>query len=401
MEKDVTVKPWTATTHQNTLADSYEAGRTSGRRVRESADGPLCGVIVYFSLMHEPNALLRGVREAVGLDVPLIGASTQGIVARDCYEEGGFYCGVLAFAGALSITVDHVLDIHVDTFAKGARLGRAARQASAGGSSLSVMLYDPLCGVNIRRCVNGFDSVAEGIPLVGAAASGPFGPMIETFVATGNELLHRGAAVMTVTGPLTVLTAASTGTVASGAILEVTKAEGNRILELNGRPAEKVWGDRIGVSESMNASEGASWAIGVDRGGPGEETWTVLAPFIDSTCKGVTLQADVPEGSKIVFHQRTPEIIFERTRGMVDKLAEQKGRLEIGAMLTFECGARTQPFLGSDAAAKENRIVQNALTNAATPWLGMLAWGEIAPNGASNEFFNYTYPIALICHAGS
>jgi small ligand-binding sensory domain FIST len=33
------------------------------------------------------------------------------------------------------------------------------------------------------------------------------------------------------------------------------------------------------------------------------------------------------------------------------------------------------------------------------PWLGMLAWGEIAPVGGEPAFHNYTYPLVVLTAA--
>lgn len=393
------MKPWTAVTHQNTLYDSFEAGRSSAQAIRESAQGPLRGVMVFFSLLHEADALIRGIREVLGPDVPLIGSSSQGIVARDVYEEEGFFCGMLAWVGDLQVTVSCTRDIPEATFDKGAAAGLTAAALRTAAQRVSFVFYDPLCGVNARTWIRGFDSTAEGTRLFGAAAAGAFGPMVETVVIAGDEVLHGAAVTMTISGAFTLLSAASTGTVPSGEVMTVTKASGNHILELDGRPALEVWGRGIGVPEVMTAQEG-SWAVGVNREGAGEDAeWTVLAPFLyQAETSALVLQVDVPEGTELVLHQRSPEIIFDRTRAMVARLVAQRGEREVGAMLGFECGARTFPFLGIEAAARENAIVQDALVGDSTAWLGLIAWGEIAPHGDHNEFFNYTYPLALLCH---
>ena len=65
------------------------------------------------------------------------------------------------------------------------------------------------------------------------------------------------------------------------------------------------------------------------------------------------------------------------------------------ALLGFECGARTKPFLGDEATAAEHRDLVAALPTQA-PFLGMLAWGEVFPLGGRPEFFNYSFPIIAI-----
>jgi len=391
------MKTWSAASHQNTVVDSFEAGAVCGRALRDGAQGPIRGVMLCFSLLHEVGELVRGLREVLGRDVPLVGTSTQGVVGRDVYEEEGFFCGAIAWVGELEIAVECLRDVADGTFEKGARAGQSAARLGSSERRISVVFYDPLSGVNARTLIRGFDSTAAGGALVGAAAAGPFGPMIETSTVWGDEVLRGAAVFMTVSGAFTPLCITSTGTLPSGEVMRVTRARGNRILELDGRPAVDLWGGGFGVGGVVNAAEG-SWAVGIDRGGSEDDRWTVLAPFsIGQEGEAIVLPIDVPVGTDLVLHQRSPEIIYERTRAMVDRLNARKGQLEAGALLGFECGARTFPFLGVEGAALENQIVQGLLDEK-TGWFGCIAWGEVAPHGPANDFFNYAYPLALLCH---
>jgi small ligand-binding sensory domain FIST len=76
-------------------------------------------------------------------------------------------------------------------------------------------------------------------------------------------------------------------------------------------------------------------------------------------------------------------------------LAERVGKRHVLAVLGFECGARTSPFLGLKGTNEENIALQAAIAPDA-PWLGMLAWGEIAPVGGEPAFHNYTYPLVVL-----
>lgn len=388
---------WSASTHQNVLHDSYEAGQAIGRSTLEGATMPVRGVMVYFSLLHDATELFRGLRDVIGSEVPVIGASCQGVVGRNVYEEEGLFCGALAWMGDLEVDVSMMQDIHLDTFDKGVALGRAAASVGEQDRRISILLYDPLGGVNARALLRGFDHASAGTTLVGGAAAGPFGPMVETLVVCGDCVTEAAAVMMTIGGRFSVLTAKSTGTIRVGTTMVVTKVEDNRVLELDHRSAVDVWSDGVGTPPRQSA-ENASWAIGVERETSHGTCTTVLAPFFLEDVDGLFLQSDISVGSRIVFHQRAPEVIFEGTRRMVADLAARRGSRTLGALLTFECGARTAPFLGSANTVEENRIVQAGLTDEHTPWLGLLAWGEIAPCGGTSEFFNYTYPIAMLCH---
>jgi hypothetical protein len=65
------------------------------------------------------------------------------------------------------------------------------------------------------------------------------------------------------------------------------------------------------------------------------------------------------------------------------------------AVLGFECGARTSPFLGEAGTLQENLALQ-ATVASDVPWIGMMAWGEIAPAAGRPAFHNYTYPLLVL-----
>ena len=65
------------------------------------------------------------------------------------------------------------------------------------------------------------------------------------------------------------------------------------------------------------------------------------------------------------------------------------------ASLGFECGGRTSPFLGIAGTADENRALRAEVAPDA-PWLGMMAWGEIAPCNGQAAFHNVTYPLVVL-----
>jgi len=183
--------------------------------------------------------------------------------------------------------------------------------------------------------------------------------------------------------------------------MKVTRSDGNHLLELDGRPALDVWLEMVGRETSTNnVDDSAAWAIGLrqkDSGTiDGEELWTIMAAFgFDPARKSVILQASVPEDVEVMFHHRTVEAVSKGTVELAARMrAQLNGALPIAA-LGFECAARTGPFLGVDETRRENCQLQETLApNAA--WLGLAAWGEVAPSPVKVAFCNYTFPVLLL-----
>jgi hypothetical protein len=193
------------------------------------------------------------------------------------------------------------------------------------------------------------------------------------------------------------------GTSPTGFDMMVTHADGNTLLEIDGRPATDVWQEVIGCSlDEINNQEFVSnWAIGIQRAVPSstggsELLYFVRAAFgVDVQRRALFLQAAIPEGTRIMLHHRTVDAVLEGTGAMArDVLLRLKGRRP-WAVLGFECGARTSPFLGEAETLQENLALQQAIAPS-VPWLGMMAWGEIAPVGGRPAFHNYTYPLLVL-----
>ena len=86
---------------------------------------------------------------------------------------------------------------------------------------------------------------------------------------------------------------------------------------------------------------------------------------------------------------------MDRAAAMAERLKNRIGDRAPLFALSFECGARSTPFLGIEGAGEEIRRVQNVV-GGEIPWMGMYAWGEIAPLGGANYFHNYTFQMCVV-----
>jgi small ligand-binding sensory domain FIST len=88
--------------------------------------------------------------------------------------------------------------------------------------------------------------------------------------------------------------------------------------------------------------------------------------------------------------------VFDRAVGMAGRLRERLADRTPLLALSFECAARARPFLGEELTRRELARMQ-AILGERLPWLGMYAWGEIAPVGDRTYFHNYTLPLGVVC----
>jgi hypothetical protein len=87
--------------------------------------------------------------------------------------------------------------------------------------------------------------------------------------------------------------------------------------------------------------------------------------------------------------------VLDGTRSAVRELAGRLAGKRVRAVLGFEGGARTTPFLGADGTLAENLELQQALAPDAD-YAGLIAWGEVFTAGGRPTVHNYAYPILAI-----
>jgi hypothetical protein len=380
--------------------ESLEAGRSAGEALlAQFGAEPLKVALVYATMNHDQAAVLEGLRSVLGKAVPLLGCSVQGLVSNARLTEDGFALGVMGFGGsALGCAVAAEREIQDGSKEKGRRLAQALKQDLGADPKVVLLLYDPLCGVNVDEILEGVRLEVDS-PLLGGAAGQPWGPPRQTFQYRDQEVFSHGALGMALSGPFDYEIGLCHGTSPSGIASVVTKTAGNQVLEMDGRPAGDVWRETTGcrAEDLVHQSHFATWALGVEvQGSEGQIEHLIRGAFgFDPLTGAIVLQAGVPEGTRVMLHHRTIEKVLGGTEEMGSGLAARLVGRRPWAVLGFECGARTFPFLGQRNTCEEHEHLRGAVAPGA-PWLGMMAWGEIGPCAGRPAFHNYSYPLLVL-----
>lgn len=380
--------------------ESRDAGLAAAKALMTELGGASPkAVIAYATMNHDQPALLEAVREGIGKDALLIGCSVQGVVSNEHLTEDGFALGLMGFAGDdLKCSVALEREVQTEPSAKGRRLGQALKRDLGGEPRAVLVLYDPLAGINVEAVLEGLRLEVD-CPVVGGAAGQPWGPPKQTFQYWDREVLSHGVVALAITGPFSVEIGICHGTSPTGIASTVTKAEGNHIIEIDGRRAVDVWRETTGCQEAdlVHQSHLAAWAVGVEvKGNGGQVERVIRGAFGFAPDTGaIVLQAAVPEGTRVMLHHRTVDHVLSGTQAMGRELTSRLAGRKPWAVLGFECAARTYPFLGEANTNAEHQELRSAVAPD-SPWLGMMAWGEIGPCAGRPAFHNYTYPLLLL-----
>jgi hypothetical protein len=388
--------------------ESFDAGRLAGEAVlNRLAPEPVRAVLVFATMNHDHPALLRGLRQALGPDVRVVGCTSQGVVANGDLTENGFALAIMGFAGSkLGCVTVLEREVQTDSLEKGRALARMLKRESGGEPNLAVLLYDPLCGLDVEVFLKGMRQELA-CPLVGGGASQPWGPRIGTSQFAGKEVFSHGAILLGLSGPFQVDLGNTHGCVPVGWSTTITRAEGNKILEIGGRPAVDLMKEVTGADPREILDEHVSaFCIGEDCDlsglrcpGRAEDGAVVIRSVfgVDRQTGAVLVQAAIPVGTRVMFYRQSAELLMSRPEAVAQELARRWDGQRPWAILGFQCGASTFHFLGPRETLRQHERLR-AVLGQQVPWLGMMAWGEISSFAGEAFLHQCTYPIVVLKH---
>ena len=386
-----------ATSFMTHTANSLDTGRRTARQIRESMSEPPALVVTYLTVNHDQSGFLRGLREVLGPEIPVVGCSAQGVVGRGTLREEGYAAGALALGGTLSVAHAAEERIAEEPFARGKSLGKQLRAGLSAPPKVVVLHYDALCGVDPELLLEGLFSEVE-CPIMGGAAAHSFSyqELRETYQYHGERVMTGSAVAFAIAGDFSVEIGHSHGCSPSGVELVVTRAEGNVLFELDGQRASDVWQEICG-DLSPTSNQSTALAIGVPKPGAASGEYFVRSAYgIDTDVGSVGIGPAIPTGTRIMLHHRTVEDVIRGTQQMGESLNARLAGKNPRAVLGFECGARTRPFLGDEATLTETLELQRLVAGDDAAWLGMLPWGELVPVDGRPAFHNYAYSLLVI-----
>ena len=333
--------------------------------------------LVFVAADADHDVVVKAVAEALP-GIPIVGGSADGEVAsgsgfgEDSVTVALFASDIVGFAAGLGreVYTDPNAACHAALETAGVD-PRDVRLCFAVGSA--PFMEDPARIVAALGEVFPEDTVIVG----GGSAAHELGWQSHQFF--GSEVLEDAIALLCLTGPLTVSAGWASGWHPTGKPATVTRAEGNRILEVDGAPFEAWFRHFVGEGSGPFASVLlAVWEDG------SEDFYLRGVNVIDEAGAAMTL-GGVPAGSTVRLAVATPdEILLGATQAMQLALERFPADTDPEAALVVSCAVRKM-LLGTRTPGEFERVA--AATPAGLPIAGFYAYGEIAPFGAGGSRF--------------
>jgi methyl-accepting chemotaxis protein len=362
--------------------------------VRSKLDGRAPVLLVAFSSTQQPldevfTELAREFPEAVR-----IGASTAGEFTEQGDEKGATVLFALAgdyrvFAGigrGLKEDPERAITAAIDGL---------PREITGYPYCTAILLLDPFAGNAEESTLITSSLLGPNVRLAGGAAGDDF-HMVATHVGTSGTVVADAAVIALLFSRKPLGIGVCHGHVPVSGPFRVTRADGNLVHEIEGRPAWPWW---------LEATKDLAAAAGIAPPTPAEET-AYLLRFHAGLAAGsevkirtalarigtsVSFACGVPEGTVFRLFESRPEPQIESAREAARRaLAQLDGRKAAGA-LVFDCACRK--MILKDDFERAVRGISQALGGATLA--GFATYGEIALDVGDMSGFHNTTSVVL------
>lgn len=357
---------------------------------------------------HEGGRIFAALRQVLG-EIPLVGGAAVGTITRDGVGYSGFECAVAVFPASFGTPVILVEDGLAEGEGHvGERLGRRIREAADEGAVV-ILIYDSVRSPGPPPTLHAGSRLLEGIydgldgfdvHLVGAGTIADI-QLSDSYIFDGGGCARHRAVVVVLPPTLAAETVILHGCVPASSFMEITRAEGAVIHELDGRPAlealERMLGGPIDSSQAKELSLRVT--LGEKHGdpfAPYDESAYVnrLIVSVDPGIGSLTLfEADFRAGARVQFMSRDNDMMVasveRRTAALMDRLAGKSCVLG----LYFDCAGRSGLISGS-SVEEADVMVQHC--RADIPVLGFFSGVEVAPLMGRSRPLDWTGVFSVI-----
>ena len=378
------------------LADALEDATTIAMGSAQLAKADLAVVFATVDYQADYGGLFHKIHEISGCD-HLVGCSGMSVLTSAGEFEG---------EPAVAVLVLRSDDVSAMPFLvssdDSSTIGPAIRERISSKfreNSLLVVLPDVRC-ISPEALVHQLGEDGVRLPIVGAAASGsPDGQYIYGW--HDKEVVEAGVAGLLLTGAFHTEIGVAQGCQPIGHPLQITRAEGNVIYEVDGSPAL----DSLqGALESLTADDlrqsGRVVFIGIamDKENPAPRRGDFLVRNLvgyDKESGAIAVSEGVSAGQLIQFHLRNSSSANKEIQEIVLDLHERTRERPPAFGMYFNCLGRGKGLYGK--SNHDIQIIKQRFPD--LPVIGFFGNAEFAPIGGRNFAHAYTGALVL-CSEG-
>ena len=254
--------------------------------------------IVISASVFDQVAVLKGVGSVLG-KTPVVGCTSAGAITGDGVQEQAVSVLVLRSDQATFVPVK-ITGIGADMRGAGRKFAEAMK-AHGDTPKMAFLFSDALAG-NGTELVRGILEVMGSTFPLGGGAAGDDLNFKKTWQFFNNEALTDAVVGFGIAGNLPIEVGADHGWQAIGNARIATKAQGTKLIELDGKPAFQIYqeyfGDRAGDFKKALSLAAVSYPLGMKSKGSGEQIM-IRVPLVVGDDGSITCGAEIIPGSEI------------------------------------------------------------------------------------------------------
>jgi hypothetical protein len=388
---------------------ALSAAVTAGEAATRAADAARTAVgdakpaiaIVFASVGYDDvDVTCDAIRSVIG-DVPIVGGTAAGCVfAPPLDAKRGVSVSILAGDDvAVHVGVAPIASPDlVEVVAVAENLMPHADRAALGGlTSLTCLVFAPGGHVDGEALVAAVRKGSSARAQLAGGVTGDDFTLDRTGVFAAGQLRADRIVIAAVSSRTALGIGVRHGWRPVGPMHVVSRSDGNRLRELDGRPARDVWLEDIraaggALPTGLSSRELAIWvanAYELGVWGPGRTEPVVRAPVDLESDGAVLLAASISDGAEVGLVHATPDELLAASRDAAGAALDACGGPIAGALL-FACAGRLA-VLG-ERFSEEPRGVAARM---GAPVGGACVYGEIARARRDVDAFHNTTAVVV------
>jgi hypothetical protein len=345
-------------------------------------------VLIFPAGVADPQEAAKQAQAAAG-DARVAGMTGSGAITLGGAIESG--CSAVAFDSSLPVGVG------TGTASDPRSAGRsAATEALFGidrdGSHVALLLFvDSEAGDQAEIVAGAYEIAGGRIPLAGGAAGGAARAQFADGEAMPGSVV---AVALASQSPIGV--GISHGCVPRGAPSIVTRSTGSVVLQLDGRPAEVVYLEKLGMADvPLSDADFETIAMAHPLAQP-ELSGDVRPRYVRGRAPGGGLicATSIEANAPVVVCEQKPDATVRSGMAAVDQALQQlSGPVE--AVVLFDCAARSEWF-GNPLASREIDSIMSSFDDPVPALAGAYTRGEIGRNRGAKGDRNYSVVLVAL-----
>jgi methyl-accepting chemotaxis protein len=311
------------------------------------------------------------IQEAAGEGVPTAGMTGKGLIAAEGPVDEG--CIAIAFGPRITASVGASPEASADLRTAGGLSTQQALDGLDGSADLVLLFIDSTRGDIADTVAGAYEVAGPSIPLAGGAAGGAEKRHFHMGRATSDSVV---AVAISSAGPIAIGNTQTCSTKGDPSL--ITRSEGQRVEEIDGRPAEEVYLEQLGFGGvAMDTDDFDALAITHPLAQPELHGDVRLRHVLGRTGDGAILTGThIPAGAAIEFTELEFEDLLRSGGRSVTEATEALGGAPAKAALVFDCAGRRRAL--RDGLSEEVEAIATALGDEPIPLAGLYTHGEVA-----------------------